>query len=160
MSTPWVIAVGADKIGYPLKEAIKSALEADARVVRVIDLGVTDAGDETAYGHIGIRAGEAIRRGGVNRALLCCGTGLGVAISANKVPGIRAVVAHDPYSVERSVLSNNAQVLCFGSRIIAAELARKLTQEWLRHEYDPSSPSAAKVAVIEDYELSVAEAVR
>jgi len=87
-----------------------------------------------------------------DRALLICGTGLGVAISANKVEGIRAVTAHDPYSVERSVLSNNAQVLCFGQRVIGLELAKKLVQEWVDLRFDESSASAEKVQNISDYE--------
>lgn len=87
-----------------------------------------------------------------DRALLICGTGLGVAISANKVPGIRAVTAHDPYSVERSVLSNNAQVLCFGQRVIGLELAKKLVQEWVDLRFDETSASADKVRDICSYE--------
>jgi ribose 5-phosphate isomerase B len=87
-----------------------------------------------------------------DRALLICGTGLGVAISANKVPGIRAVTAHDPYSVERSVLSNNAQVLCFGQRVIGLELAKKLVQEWVDLRFDEKSASADKVRDICSYE--------
>ena len=81
-----------------------------------------------------------------------CGTGLGVAIAANKVPRVRAVTAHDSYSVERSVLSNDAQVLCFGQRVVGLELARRLAREWLTYEFDPASASAEKVAVITDYE--------
>jgi ribose 5-phosphate isomerase B len=84
--------------------------------------------------------------------LLVCGTGLGVAIAANKVPGIRAVTAHDSFSVERSVLSNNAQVLTFGQRVIGLELARRLAREWLGYEFDEGSPSAEKVAVLTEYE--------
>lgn len=87
-----------------------------------------------------------------DRALLVCGTGLGVAISANKVEGIRAVTAHDPYSVERSVLSNNAQVLCFGQRVIGLELAKKLVDEWVELRFDESSASAEKVRDIGNYE--------
>lgn len=87
-----------------------------------------------------------------DRALLICGTGLGVAISANKVAGIRAVTAHDPYSVERSVLSNNAQVLCFGQRVIGLELAKKLVGEWVDLRFDEGSASAEKVRDIEGYE--------
>ena len=75
-----------------------------------------------------------------------------MAISANKVPGIRAVTAHDGFSVERSVLSNNAQVLCFGQRVIGLELARRLAREWLGYEFDPASPSADKVEAIKNYE--------
>lgn len=88
---------------------------------------------------------------------MICGTGLGVAISANKVEGIRAVTAHDPYSVERSVLSNNAQVLCFGQRVIGLELAKKLVDEWVELRFDEKSASADKVADISKYEQQFGE---
>jgi ribose 5-phosphate isomerase B len=94
------------------------------------------------------RAALLIAAGRADRALLVCGTGLGVAISANKVPGVRAVTAHDSYSVERAILSNDAQVLCFGQRVIGLEVARRLLREWLGYRFDPASPSAAKVAAI------------
>lgn len=84
--------------------------------------------------------------------MLICGTGLGVAISANKIKGIRAVTAHDSFSVERSVLSNNAQVLCMGERVVGLELARRLAKEWLGYEFDTSSGSAAKVEQINKLE--------
>ncbi len=84
--------------------------------------------------------------------MLVCGTGLGVAIAANKVPGIRAVTAHDSYSVERSILSNDAQVLCLGQRVVGLELARRLAKEWLTYGFDPTSASAEKVAAIEGYD--------
>jgi len=149
---PLTIVIGADKAGFPLKERLKAVLQSDERVAEVIDLGVDSPADDLPYPHIGISAAQTVRSGQADRALLCCGTGIGVAISANKVQGIRATVAHDSYSVERSVLSNNAQVLCFGARVIAAELAEKLTNEWLTHEFDEQSASAAKVALIDEYE--------
>jgi ribose 5-phosphate isomerase B len=149
---PLTIIVGADNAGYPLKERLKAVLGSDERVAEVIDLGVDSPADDLPYPYIGIKAAQAVRSGKADRALLCCGTGIGVAISANKVQGIRATVAHDSYSVERSVLSNNAQVLCFGARVIAAELAEKLTREWLTHEFDEGSASAAKVALIDEYD--------
>jgi ribose 5-phosphate isomerase B len=77
---------------------------------------------------------------------------LGVAISANKIKGIRAVTAHDSFSVERGVLSNDAQVLCMGERVVGLELARRLAKEWLGYRFDPNSASAAKVAAITEYE--------
>lgn len=77
--------------------------------------------------------------------MLICGTGLGVAISANKVKGIRAVTAHDSFSVERSVLSNDAQVLCLGARVIGVELARRLAKEWLGYTFDPVSSSETDI---------------
>ena len=75
-----------------------------------------------------------------------------MAISANKVTGVRAVTAHDSFSVERAVLSNDAQILAFGQRVVGIELARRLQREWLTYEFDPGSASADKVQVLTDYE--------
>jgi ribose 5-phosphate isomerase B len=145
------VVVGSDDAGYEYKEALKGDLRSDDRVEQVTDVGVgTD--EDTAYPHVAVAAARLVAEGKADRALLVCGTGLGVAISANKVPGIRAVTAHDSFSVERSVLSNNAQVLCFGQRVIGLELARRLAREWLNYEFDPQSPSADKVAAIDQYE--------
>src|SRR3954447_18044821 len=145
------VVVGSDDAGYEYKEALKGDLMADERVGEVIDVGV-GADENTAYPHVAVAAARLVAEGKADGALLVCGTGLGVAISANKVPGIRAVTAHDSFSVERSVLSNNAQVLCFGQRVIGLELARRLAREWLNYEFDPDSPSATKVRVLTDYE--------
>lgn len=151
MTRTWRIVIGSDDAGYQYKEALKADLEASALVASVEDVGV-DADSHTPYPSVAIAAGRRIRDGEADRALLVCGTGLGVAIAANKVPGIRAVTAHDSYSVERSVLSNDAQVLCFGQRVVGLELARRLAREWLTYVFDDSSASAEKVAVIVDYE--------
>ena len=145
------VVVGSDDAGYEYKEALKGDLRADDRVVEVTDIGV-GSDENTAYPHVAVAAARLVAEGKADRALLVCGTGLGVAISANKVPGIRAVTAHDSFSVERSVLSNNAQVLCFGQRVIGLELARRLAREWLSYEFDPESPSASKVEAIDQYE--------
>lgn len=124
---------------------------ADPRVAEVIDVGVDQEG-KTDYPHIAVRAAREVRDGGADRALLICGTGLGMAISANKVGGVRAVTAHDGYSVERGVLSNDAQVLCLGQRVIGVELARHLVSNWLDLHFDPDSSSAMKVQAIESYD--------
>jgi len=147
----WRIVVGSDDAGFDYKEVLKKDLENSDLVDSVVDAGV-DSDGHTPYPTIAIAAAEMVARGEADRALLGCGTGLGVAISANKVPGIRAVTAHDTFSVERSVLSNNAQVLCFGQRVVGLELARKLAREWLTLRFDESSASAEKVAVLSDYE--------
>ena len=151
MAEHYVVAIGADNAGADLKNLLKQKLAADPRV-EVRDFGVPDATDSTAYPHIGLAVAEAVARGEARRGLLVCGTGIGMAISANKVPGIRATVAHDSYSVERSVLSNDCQILTFGARVIGPELAKKLLDEWLSLEFDPSSASAEKVAIINEYE--------
>ena len=131
---------------------IKADLEKDPRVAKVIDVGVADSSDKTAYAHAAVDAAKLVHDGEADRALLLCGTGLGIAISANKVPGIRAVTAHDSFSVERSVLSNNAQVLCMGERVVGLELARRLAKEWLNYTFDPQSSSASKVDAIMEHE--------
>lgn len=147
----WRIVVASDDAGFDYKEVLKDDLANSPLVDSVIDGGVSSS-EQTPYPAIATRAGESISRGDADRGLLICGTGLGVAVSANKVPGIRAVTAHDSYSVERSVLSNNAQVLCFGQRVVGLELARRLAQEWLAYHFDASSTSAEKVAALTDYE--------
>lgn len=155
MTDGWRVVVGSDDAGLSYKNALREEFERDPRVASVIDVGVT--GDEhTDYPSVAISAARLIAAGKADRALLVCGTGLGVAISANKVYGIRAVTAHDSYSVERSVLSNNAQVLCIGQRVVGLELARRLALEWLGYEFDPTSPSAAKVNSISRFEDSPA----
>ncbi|MBG6085016.1 ribose-5-phosphate isomerase [Zhihengliuella flava] len=151
MSHTFRIVVANDSAGVEYKKALLAQLQADERVESVVDLGV-GSGDDTAYPHVAVAAARQVAAGEADRALLICGTGLGVAISANKVPGVRAVTAHDAYSVERAVLSNNAQVLTLGQRVIGLELAKKLTDEWLRHTFDPQSASAAKVDAICSYE--------
>jgi len=148
----YVMAVGSDDAGVNLKNYIRDKLREDPRVKEVRDFGVADESDKTEYPIVCIKAAEAVARGEADRAVLFGGTGLGEAISANKVRGIRAVVAHDPYSIERSILSNNCQVLCLGERVIAPELAERIVRQWLGYEFDTSSPSAHKVSIITDYE--------
>lgn len=137
--------------GLSYKNKIKADFEKDPRVVSVTDVGVNE-GEHDAYPHKAVAAARLVAEGKCDRALIICGTGLGVAISANKVKGIRAVTAHDSFSVERAVLSNNAQVLCMGERVIGLELARRLAKEWLGYVFDTTSASAAKVDAITEYE--------
>jgi ribose 5-phosphate isomerase B len=151
MTRKWRIVVGCDDAGFDYKEILKKDLEASDLVESVVDVGV-GPDQHTAYPHKAVAAAQLVAEGKADRALLICGTGLGVAISANKVQGIRAVTAHDGYSVERSVLSNNAQVLCMGQRVIGIELARRLAKEWLTYEFDEGSASAEKVATIIGYD--------
>ena len=151
MPEPLRIVIGCDDAGFDYKEILRRDLEANPGVASVVDVGV-DADGHTAYPRIAVAAAELVAKGEADRALLVCGTGLGVAIAANKVPGIRAVTAHDSFSVERSVLSNNAQVLTFGERVVGLELARRLAREWLTYRFDENSASAEKVRVLSDYE--------
>jgi ribose 5-phosphate isomerase B len=147
------IVIGCDDAGFDYKEILKKDLEASDLVESVTDIGV-DADGHTAYPKIGVAAGELVAAGEADRALLFCGTGIGVAMAAGKVAGIRASVAHDSFSVERLVLSNNAQVLTMGQRVIGIELARRLVREWLTYRFDETSASAEKVAVLSEYEAT------
>ncbi|KQM57042.1 MULTISPECIES: ribose-5-phosphate isomerase [unclassified Agreia] len=147
------IVIGCDDAGFDYKEILKKDLEKSDLVESVTDIGVDSSG-HTAYPKIGVAAGELVAAGEADRALLFCGTGIGVAMAAGKVAGIRASVAHDSFSVERLILSNNAQVLTMGQRVIGIELARRLVREWLTYRFDESSASAEKVAVLSEYEAT------
>lgn len=153
---PLRIVVACDDAGHPYKEALKAHLEKNPLVESIVDVGVNSPSDKTAYPHPAVEGAKLIKEDKADRGLFICGTGLGVAIAANKVPGIRAVTAHDPFSVERAILSNNAQVLCFGQRVIGIELAKKLASDWLTYRFDPNSASAAKVKCISEYETKLA----
>ncbi len=145
--------IGSDIAGQEYKDVIKADLAADPRVSSVVDVGIQNSAvDGCAYPEVGFRAGQMICDGAADRAILICGTGIGVAIAANKVPGIRATVAHDSFSVERSILSNDCQVVTFGQRVIGLELARRLAREWLGYVFDPSSHSQANVDMLVEYE--------
>lgn len=147
------LVVGSDHAGYTYKTAIKADLERDERVDDAVDVGVfSDGLDDATYPSVALAAATLISEGRADRAILICGTGIGVAIAANKVPGIRATVAHDSYSVERSILSNDCQVLALGERVIGLQVARRLAREWLNYVFDPGSASQANVADIQRYE--------
>jgi ribose 5-phosphate isomerase B len=139
------IGVGADINGYEMKEALAAHLRELGHEVR--DYGVS-AGEDVDYPDVAVRVARAVAAGIVDRAVLVCGTGLGMAIVANKVPGVRAAPVTDPYSAERAIKSNNAQVLCLGGRVIGVGVARLLVDHWLAGEF-AGGDSARKVAKIE-----------
>ncbi len=142
------IALGADDAAYDLKETIKKYLE--ERGIEVVDYGVYDT-KPSLYPDIAVKVAEAIAGGKHERGILMCGTGLGMAITANKVPGIRAATCHDTYSAERARKSNDAQILTMGARVIGPELAKSVVDAWLKSEFQGGG-STAKVARIAEYE--------
>ena len=133
------IAVAADDAGAPLKERLAYWLHQQGYEVK--DFG---NGTDQDYPDVAAEVAEAVARGEHDRALLVCGTGLGMAITANKVPGVRAVTAHDAYSAERARKSNDAQVLTMGARVIAPEAAEMVLEHWLASEFE-GGRSAPKV---------------
>ncbi|MHA6509722.1 ribose-5-phosphate isomerase [Tessaracoccus sp. Y1736] len=146
------VVLAADQAGVSYKDAIKDMLHNDPRVDEVIDVGVNADTDPTAYPHLGVAGARKIANGEADRGIFVCGTGMGVAMAANKVPGVRASTAHDSFSVERLVLSNNGQVLCLGQRVIGEQLALRLANEFLGYQFDPTSASADKVDALCSYE--------
>ena len=142
------IAVGSDFIGWELKATLMEQLRADSRVTGLEDLGVLSRDDKSDYPDIGFALARYVAAGKADRGLLICGTGIGMAISANKVLGIRAATTHDPYSLERAILSNNCQIICMGARVVTAELAKSLIAPWLAYTFDATGPSSSKVEKI------------
>ncbi|MFI5282525.1 MAG: ribose 5-phosphate isomerase B [Candidatus Dormibacterales bacterium] len=138
------IALGSDDAGFPLKEAIKGYLEAEGH--EVLDYGC-DSTDPVDYPDVALEVARAVARGEHDRAILVCGTGIGMAITANKVPGVYATVAHDAYSAAKARTSNNTQVLALGARVVAPELATTLVGIWLKSEFQGGA-SARKVGKI------------
>jgi ribose 5-phosphate isomerase B len=143
------IAIGADDAAYDLKAAIVDHLKSQG--IAVEDYGIDDPSSKTLYPDVALLVAEAISAGKHDRGILMCGTGIGVAITANKVPGIRAAVCHDAYSAERSRKSNDCQIMTLGGRVIAAESAKLLVDIWLASEFQ-GGRSAPKVARIKDIE--------
>jgi len=147
------VGFGADDAGYELKTMLLAEVSG-LPGVRVIDFGVSSADASEAYPQVGVRVAHAVARGEIDRAILVCGTGIGMAISANKVAGVRAAVAYDAYSVERSVLSNNCQVLALGARVIGGHLAATIVRQWLALRFDTASPSSEKLAMLDAFEYA------
>lgn len=150
---PLRLVIGSDRAGQDYKDALVDHLRGHDLVASVLDVGV-HAHTDGAYPQIAEAAARCVAHAQADRALLVCHTGLGVAIAANKVQGIRAVTAHDSLSVRASVLSNNAQILAFGSGVIGLALAKGLAEQWLTHRFDPASPAARKVHMITALEHS------
>jgi len=142
------IALGADSAGKPLIDVIEAYLkEKGAHQVS----NLSGAG---YYADIAAAVASEVKAGHYDRAILCCGTGIGVAMSANKVPGIRAAQTHDTYSAERAAKSNNAQIITMGARVIGPELAKAIVDTWLASVFDPKGPSAANVEAVNRLDAS------
>jgi ribose 5-phosphate isomerase B len=138
------IAVGSDDAGARLRAAIREHLA--TRGHDVVDYGVDDASE--AYPSIAFQVAEKVAAGAHERAILCCGTGIGMAIAANKVRGVYAANCHDAYAAQRARRSNNTQVLTLGERVIGIEAALVVVDAWLESEFEAGA-SAAKVAAID-----------
>lgn len=144
------IAIGCDEAGFQLKKTIMKKLAELGHTVE--DYGCFDE-KPVMYPDVGIAVAQAVAAGAQERGILICGTGIGMCITANKVPGIRAAVCHDSFSTVRSRCSNDAQVMCMGARVIGAELAKQLVEIWLQNEFSGGG-STAKVAKINQLDMA------
>jgi len=143
MSTPSkTIAVGADDAAFELKGKIVEYLK--SKGITVEDYGVDQPDPSVLYPDVALTVAQAVAAGKHDRGILMCGTGIGMAITANKVPGVRAAVCHDPYSAERSRKSNDCQIMAMGGRVVGEELAKSLVDIWLASDYQ-GGRSAPKV---------------
>jgi RpiB/LacA/LacB family sugar-phosphate isomerase len=143
------IAVAGDSAGEPLAKVLAEHL---SKTHEVSEISRTSEGLDPFYANLSDRVASAVIAGEYDRAILCCGTGIGVAMSANKVPGIRAAQCHDTYSAERAALSNNAQIITMGARVIGSELAKSIADAFLANtkDFDPDGRSAGNVNAINE----------
>src|SRR5579864_5639355 len=143
------IVMGSDHFGLPLKNMLRDYLR--DKGYDVDDLGTTSA-EPVDYPDIGLMVAETVGQGRYDRGVLIFGTGAGMAIVANKIPGVRAVCAHDPYTAERARASNDAQIITMGSEVVGPAVAKKLIDLWLASEFQGgrSSPKVAKIARIDE----------
>ncbi|MDX8464660.1 RpiB/LacA/LacB family sugar-phosphate isomerase [Mesorhizobium sp. VK23B] len=141
------LAIAGDSAGEGLAKILADYLKDKHQVAEV---SRTDAGPDAYYANLSDRVANEVLAGKYERAILVCGTGIGVCISANKVPGIRAALTHDTYSAERAALSNNAQIITMGSRVIGPEVAKAIADAFLKETFDPHGRSAGNVDAINE----------
>jgi ribose 5-phosphate isomerase B len=150
------VAIGSDEAGYRLKGVLIEVLADEG--VEVADFGCHSE-DPVDYPDVAFEVAQAVARGDHDRAILICGTGIGMSIAANKVPGVRAAQAHDAYSAERARMSNDAQILALGARVIGPELAKSIVRTWLHAEF-AGGGSTRKVDKIKAADAAVGRAAR
>jgi len=146
------IAIGCDNLAVDLKNTIIKYLnEQKISPVEIIDFGV-DGSEPLDYPDIAEKVAVDVAQGNSERGILICGTGIGMAMAANKVPGIRAAQVYDVYSAERSRKSNNAQIITLGALVTGTALATKLIESWLASDFQGgrSAPKVDKIMAIED----------
>lgn len=144
------IAVAGDSAGEGLARTLADHLSAK---FDVSELSRTDAGPDPFYANLSDRVASAVVSGRYDRAILVCGTGIGVQMAANKVPGIRAAQCHDTYSAGKAATSNNAQIITMGARVVGPELAKDIAEAFLAAEFDPQGRSAGNVDAINQVDM-------
>lgn len=142
------LGIAGDSAGEPLALALYDYLKSRDGV-EAFELSKPDDGGDEFYANLSDRVCSKLTSGELDRAILVCGTGIGVCIAANKVPGIRAALTHDTYSAAKASTSNNAQVITMGARVVAAEVAKTIADAWLETSFDTEGRSAGNVNAID-----------
>lgn len=150
------IAIGCDELAYEMKNEIIRRFTLEG--VEFIDFGVSQ-NEKSDYPDIAVLVTTALKNHEADRAILICGTGIGMCISANKVSGIYAAVCHDVYSTQRSILSNDINVMCMGALVIEIATATEMVRTWLSliFKESPSLRKINKIKEIEAFQLSGVE---
>lgn len=141
------IAVAGDSAGEGLAQILAEYL---SERFDVSEISRTEKGPDQFYANLADRVASEVANGTYDKAILCCGTGIGVCIAANKVPGIRAALVSDAYSAGKAATSNNAHIITLGARAIGAENAKVIVDSFLGKDFDPSGPSAGNVDAISE----------
>lgn len=143
------VALGGDHAGFPLKKAVADRL--GAQVSQLIDCG-TDDENSCDYPDFAIAVSRELILGNADRGIVVCGSGVGVSVAANKIPGIRAAICHDTYSAHQGVEHDDMNVLCIGGRIIGSELAYAIIDAFLGAKYEPQERHARRLDKVLDIE--------
>ncbi len=144
------IAIGSDHGGFPLNEVIIGDLEKAGHVVT--DFGTHDGSVPDDYPDYARHVGDAVRQGKADRGIIVCGSGVGAAVAANKVHGVRACLCHDTYSAHQGVEHDNMNVLCLGARIVGVELARELVKAFMGANFSGEERHLRRLAKVDDIE--------
>jgi len=127
------IAIGSDHGGFELKQYIKEYF--DKKGIEYMDYGTDSSEESVDYPEFGEKVGNAIKSGECDRGIVVCGTGIGISIAANKVPGIRCALCSDCYSARMSREHNNANILALGGRVVGKDLALEIVETWIKAEF-------------------------
>jgi len=139
------IAIGCDDAGEPLLKVLEEHLKTEHPDIELANMSAPSSHRTEYYPDVAERVAVAVAQQGYDRGILVCGTGLGMAMTACKVPGVRAATCHDAYSAERARKSNNAQIITMGARVVGSELAKTVLETWLQSEYVEGTSSEPKV---------------
>lgn len=136
------VAIGGDHAGFSLKQSISAAFSGS--VTEMFDCG-TDSEKRCDYPDFAVAVAKKILSGQADRGIVVCGSGVGVSVAANKIPGIRAAICHDTYSAHQGVEHDDMNVLCIGGRIIGSELAFEIVDAFLKANYVPEARHAQRL---------------